>query len=83
MRGPREVLNELKWTTGLAGVEVTYVHRGAPGDVRVVRAEDVLALGTSFFDIAAPRGRSGSIPYHRVVRIARGGGETLWERKRD
>jgi uncharacterized protein (UPF0248 family) len=81
VRGPREVLNELKWRDGsLAGVEVTFVHRGAPGDVKVVRAEDIADLGRSFFTVGEQRGPT-SIPYHRVLLVARRG-ETLWERRR-
>lgn len=81
MRGPREVLNELKWRDGsLAGVEVAYVHRGAPGDVNVVRAEDITDLGRSFFTVTEKRGPS-SIPYHRVLVVARRGAP-IWERRR-
>ena len=43
---------------------VTYVHRGAPGDVKSVRGDDITGLERSFFTV----GR-GKIPYHRVIRI--------------
>jgi uncharacterized protein len=79
VRGPRELLNEMKRTTGLAGVEVTYVHRGAPGDAKIVRADDITNLGRSFFT-RRERGRETSIPYHRVLRIERRGA-TVWERR--
>lgn len=80
-RGPREVLNELKWRDGsLDGVEVHYVHRGAPGDTKIVRAADVTHLGPSFFTLRERWGES-SIPYHRVFLITRRG-ETLWARAR-
>jgi uncharacterized protein (UPF0248 family) len=57
----------LKWRDGsLAGVLVTYVHRGAPGDVMTIPAEDIIWLGHSFFVTA-----DSEIPYHRIVLIRR------------
>jgi uncharacterized protein len=71
---PREVLNRLKWKEGnLSGVSVTYVHRGAPGDVLTIPAEDIVSLGHSFFATA-----ESEIPYHRIVRIERRG-EVLFD----
>lgn len=80
MHGPREVLNELKWTVGLDGVEVWYTHRGAPGDVMMISATDIRQLGSWSFEREAAPGRSGTIPYHRVQRITRGQ-DVLWARR--
>ena len=75
VRGPREVLNEMKWRDdALAEALVWYVHRGAPGDARAVRGAEIRSLGTSFFEL-----EDASIPYHRVFRIERGG-RVVWER---
>jgi uncharacterized protein (UPF0248 family) len=64
----REILNRLKWKDGsLVGVWVTYVHRGAPGDVMTIPAQDIVRLGHSFFSTA-----DSEIPYHRIVLIERG-----------
>jgi len=74
---PREILNRLKWKDGsLAGVQVTYVHRGAPGDLMTIPAQDIVRLGHSFFSTA-----DGEIPYHRIVLIERGG-EVLFDLKK-
>jgi uncharacterized protein (UPF0248 family) len=71
---PRQVLNRLKWKEGsLKGVSVTYVHRGAPGDVLMIPAEDIVSLGHSFFATAESK-----IPYHRIVLIERSG-EVLFD----
>jgi uncharacterized protein len=71
---PREVLNRLKWKDGsLAGVRVTYIHRGAPGDVMTIPAQDIKILGHSFFVTA-----DSEIPYHRIVSIERDG-EVLFD----
>ncbi|MFA5862463.1 MAG: RNA repair domain-containing protein [Candidatus Thermoplasmatota archaeon] len=82
MHGPREVLNRLKWADSLESVEVWYVHRGAPNDERMVWATGIKSLGRSFFEIEAAAGRSGSIPYHRVLRIVRGQ-DIIWSRTRE
>lgn len=84
MHGPREVLNELKWREGydLAEAAIWYVHRGAPGDARIVRGDQVERLGTSFLELASDEapGRHASIPYHRVFRIDYEG-RPLWVRR--
>lgn len=80
MWGPREVLNEMRWRHhDLEGARIRYVHRGAPGDERVVAGADVLRLETSFLVLRDAHGET-SIPYHRVFRIERGG-EVVWERR--
>ncbi|OPY31430.1 MAG: hypothetical protein A4E32_01886 [Methanomassiliicoccales archaeon PtaU1.Bin124] len=62
---PREVLNEIRWRhDALAEALITYVHRGAPGDVLTIKGSDIMELGRSFFHTA-----ESSIPYHRIVRI--------------
>jgi len=62
---PREVLNELKWRyNALEEARVTYVHRGAPGDVLMIPGADIMELGHSFFQT-----RESTIPYHRIVLI--------------
>jgi uncharacterized protein (UPF0248 family) len=62
---PRAVLNDIKWhQNALAEAEVTYVHRGAPGDVMTIHGADITMLDRSFFEVGG-----SSIPYHRIVRI--------------
>lgn len=84
MRGPREVLNEMRWREGALGdAVVRYVHRGAPGDERAVRGADVVELGRSFFGVRDARTPGGvsMIPYHRVFRIERRDGSPVWDRR--
>jgi uncharacterized protein (UPF0248 family) len=75
MSFPRDILNELKWREGLDLREavITYRHRGAPGDVRTISGNDIEALQHSFFIT-----ESGTIPYHRILRIDHRG-RTLFE----
>jgi hypothetical protein len=78
--GPREALNGIKWKEGsLAGVVVTYIHRGAPGDIASFRGEDLIELGRSFIEVRSDAGTT-MLPYHRVLEVRRGG-ETVWARR--
>lgn len=76
----RDVLNREKWASrgGLRDVEVVILHRGAPGDTKIIS-------GSSITDVA-PRamvvqegGEETVIPYHRV-RIIRRGDTIIWQR---
>ena len=73
---PREVLNRLRWKDGedLDDAVITYVHRGAPGDVMTVNGSHVRALDRMFFET-----EEASIPYHRILRIEYRG-ELLFEK---
>lgn len=78
---PRDVLNRLKWDTKeLENSKVTILHRGAPGDRRVIEGNEIRELGKGFMGVSSPRG-DVEIPYHRVLKIEVGG-QTVWERKR-
>ncbi len=78
--GARETLNRLRWhpRLSLRDARVTIAHRGAPGDVRVIRGDEILELGRAFMRVASREGEV-EIPYHRVLRIEVGG-RTLWRK---
>lgn len=63
---PRDILNMLKWRDefGLAKAEISYVHRGAPNDLRAINGEDIVELEKSFFLTG-----DAKIPYHRIRKI--------------
>ena len=65
--GPRDVLNRLEWSEspGLEGVEIWYIHRGVPGDTKIVRGRDVVSIGRHYLELEGV-----SIPYHRIVKIS-------------
>ncbi len=77
----RRVLNELKWhpNKDLKNVRVMYIHRGAPGNRRIINSEDIAALERSFILISTEKGDT-RIPYHRVTEIKQGN-TVLWRRK--
>lgn len=77
----RRFLNEMKWhpKKSLKGLEVIYIHRGAPEDRMTVSAEDILKLEKSFFVIEVDDKKT-RIPYHRIVEIKRSD-EVLWRKR--
>lgn len=79
--GPRDVLNKLKWHPDfrLKDAEITIIHRGAPGDKRVIKGENITEIGSGFMHVGTDLERV-KIPYHRILKI-----ETpenvIWERR--
>lgn len=75
----KRFLNELLWhpEKSLEGVDLTYVHRGAPGDLKNIQAKG-LAFEKSFFVIK--NHIEMRIPYHRITEIKKGS-EVLWKKR--
>ena len=68
----KNVLNRLRWDIdeNPADYQITYRHRGAPGDVKIVRASSIRKLGKSYFTIQEVDGAGESlIPFHRILEI--------------
>ncbi len=78
MDTPRDILNELKWDSSksLERAEIFYVHRGAPGDYKIIKGDEILDLGRSFIKL-----EEGQIPYHRIFQIICDG-EVIFSRER-
>jgi uncharacterized protein (UPF0248 family) len=69
----------LKWASkNLDKAQVTILHRGAPGDRRLIDGGEILELGRGFMRVRSPEGEV-EIPYHRVLRIEVEG-RAVWER---
>jgi uncharacterized protein (UPF0248 family) len=77
----KRFLDELRWhpKKSLKGVEITYIHRGAPSDTITIYAEDILRLEKSFFVIKRDNIET-KIPYHRIKEI-RKRNKILWKKK--
>lgn len=68
----RNILNRLRWDPDKSAelYLITYRHRGAPGDVKRVRASMIGRLGRSYFTISEnPEGEESIIPFHRILEI--------------
>jgi uncharacterized protein (UPF0248 family) len=68
----KNVLNRLRWDSNEDPEDyvITYRHRGAPDDVKIVRASTIKNLGKSYFTIQEVDGPDESvIPFHRILEI--------------
>lgn len=78
----RKKLLELKWhpKKTLEGIELSYLHRGAPEDKITIRSEEIVDLEKSFF-VLMRRGDEVRIPYHRILELTKED-EVIWKKKR-
>ena len=78
--GPRDTLNRLRWHPEfkLRDAKVAIVHRGLPGNIRVIEGGDIKELGPAFMRVVTPEGEV-QIPYHRILRIE-AQGRILWQK---
>ncbi|MCZ7362634.1 MAG: RNA repair domain-containing protein [Candidatus Methanoperedens sp.] len=65
---PRLLLNEIKWRFDLGKCKVYYIHRGAPGDIRVVDGTEIKNIERGFLILKGVE-QDVYIPYHRIFRI--------------
>ena len=73
-----DTLNRLKWTGKIHLCEIVILHRGAPGDRKVIGGSKVTQVKKSYF-YYKESDTERLIPLHRVMEI-RLGGETIWKR---
>jgi RNA 3'-terminal phosphate cyclase (ATP) len=79
----RELLNRARWRDGaLHALELVVVHRGAPGDRRVVSGARVTDVGAGGVTIAPERDDEDEtfLPYHRFLAV-RGAEGALWDKE--
>jgi len=74
-----DVLNRLKWKDRLPGCEIVILHRGAPGDRKVIPGNRVTEIRKSCLIYTNERGEKTLIPYHRVTEI-RIREKVIWKR---
>ena len=68
----KNVLNRLRWDSQQNPDDylITYRHRGAPGDVKQIRASRIRNLGKSYFTIQEENEMEETlIPFHRILEI--------------
>jgi uncharacterized protein (UPF0248 family) len=79
----RDTLNKILWDRRLdpAEYEVTFIHRGAPSDLRTIRFDSITSIGSSWF--LYRDGDEVLIPFHRVLRVTKTRtGEVIWGKRR-
>jgi len=65
---PRDIFNEIKWRFDLAKCKIYYIHRGAPGNVKIVEGSTIKNIERSFLVLEGDF-EDAYIPYHRIFRI--------------
>lgn len=75
------VLGKLLWKGGLERAEIAIVHRGAPGDVKVIEGSRVDEVKSGYLTYTNRFGEDTVIPLHRVLEV-RLDGKQLWKRAR-
>jgi uncharacterized protein (UPF0248 family) len=67
----KNILNRLRWDSSEKAEEyaITYRHRGAPGDVKRVKASEIEKLGKSYFTLTSESGEEVTIPFHRILEV--------------
>lgn len=65
---PRDLFNEIKWRFDLRRCRVYYIHRGAPGDIKIVEGSAIKNIDRSFLVLEGVV-EDVCIPYHRIARI--------------
>ena len=76
----REAINKLKWSAGLRGCVILIRHRGAPGDVKVLKGEFVREVGKDYLTYVEG-GVEVYIPYHRVLEVVDAEGRIVFRRR--
>lgn len=77
----RDFLGKLKWTGRLKGSEIVILHRGAPGNKRVINSEQITEIKKSHFMYKDDKGFEVFIPMHRILEI-RMHGKVVWKRRK-
>ena len=65
---PRDIFNEIKWRFDISKCRIFHIHRGAPGNVKVVDGSMIKSIDTSFLVLQGIL-EDVYIPYHRITRI--------------
>jgi uncharacterized protein (UPF0248 family) len=65
---PRPILNEIKWRLDLNRCKVYYIHRGVPGDVKMIEGSIIKNIERGFLVLKGVV-EEVYIPYHRIIRI--------------
>ena len=65
---PRDIFNEIKWRFDLSRCKIYYIHRGAPGNVKIVEGSAIRNIDRSFLVLEGVM-EDVYIPYHRIFRI--------------
>ncbi len=82
----RNILNRLRWdkNENPDNYLITYRHRGAPADIKQIKASKIQVLGKSYFTIRETTdGDETVIPLHRILEVRRTeDGAVFWVKRK-
>jgi len=82
----KNILNRILWdpTQDPARYQITYRHRGAPGDMKQVLASKIVHTGKSYFTLQEITSQEeAAIPFHRILEIRNlDDGTVVWKARR-
>lgn len=84
MSSIRDLLNRSRWRDGdLHALEVHVLHRGAPGDRRVIQGSRIQAAKGNGIELTPENDDSDGIfvPYHRFLAVMGADGSELWSKE--
>jgi len=81
----KNVFNKIFWDKreNPSDYSVTFIHRGAPGDIKGISASLIERVGASWFTYSSGEGEPTVIPFHRIVEIKNvKSKEVLWRSRK-
>jgi len=84
MASLRDILNRARWKdAGLHALEVHVLHRGAPGDRRVIGGSRIATVRSAGIELTPEDDQSDAVfvPYHRFLAIVSAEGAELWSKQ--
>ena len=79
MRGAGNILNGLKYKGKLGGSKITFIHRGLPGDKKLIEGPLVTEVKQGHFNYLSEEGGT-TIPNDRILEIV-SEGKVLWRKR--
>jgi len=79
----RQILNKLVWDEreAISDYEVTFIHRGVPGDQKTIPCRIITQIGSSWFTYQSEE-ESAIIPFHRILEIKNvRNGQVVWGKR--
>lgn len=80
----KDLLNKLRWAPQFKNkiLKITYIHRGAPNDIRHITSDKINRICSSYFTYNNSVGEDVVIPYHRIITVIdEDSGEILWVKR--
>lgn len=79
----RQILNKLVWDERetIADYEIKFIHRGIPGDSKIIPCRIITQIGSSWFTYESVE-ENAIIPFHRILEIKNvRTGQVIWGKK--